>query len=99
MSDRLIVNYDFGQGYYYLFLNGIRLYCYDGNEKKLIASRSFYNNPFSENRAKQECCEMLLGFLKAQLVLMNKSVPVGQLEDFSTAMIEAVGSTNQKLLY
>lgn len=99
LSDRLIVNFDFGQGWYYLFLNGIRIYGYDGNEKKLIASRSFYNYPFSEGRAKQECTSMLLDFMKAQVKMLKQSVPVQQLEEFSRAMIDAVGCANKKLLY
>lgn len=98
LSDRLVVNYDFGQGYYYLFLNGIRLYGYDGNETKLIASRSFYNNPFSEEGAKRECREMLLDFMKSQMLLMKQSVPIDQLMAFTKAMIDAVGSANRKLL-
>lgn len=98
LSDRLIVNFDFGQGWYYLFLNGIRLYGYDGNEKKLIASRSFYNRPYSEGGAKQECMSMLLDFLKTQVKMLKQSVPVQQLEEFSRAMIDAVGCANQKLL-
>lgn len=98
LSDRLIVNFDFGQGWYYLFLNGIRIYGYDGNEKKLIASRTFYNYPFSENGAKMECTSMLLDFLKSQVKMLKQSVPVQQLEEFSRAMIDAVGCANRKLL-
>ena len=30
LSNRLVVYYDLGQGYAYTFLNGIKLYCFDG---------------------------------------------------------------------
>lgn len=36
LSDRIIINYDFGQGYAYLFLNGIRIYGFNGREKNLL---------------------------------------------------------------
>lgn len=98
LSDRLTVNYDFGQGWYYLFLNGIRLYCNDGKEKKLIASRTFYNYPFSERGARIECCEMLYNFLKGQVLMLKESVSEASLRDFSKAMIEAIGSANRKLI-
>ena len=49
LSDRLIVKYDFGQGYAYLFLNGIRLYCHDGYDTKLISSRVYYSQCWTES--------------------------------------------------
>lgn len=98
LSDRLVASYDFGQGWCHLFLNGIRLYAFDGKEKKLIASRSFYNYQFSEMRARRECCEMLVNFLKSQVLLMRESVPVKQIEDFATALVETLGNANKKLL-
>lgn len=98
LSDRLIVTYDFGQGYMYLFLNGIRLYGFDGHETKLIASRSFFNQPFSESYAKRECQDLLMDYLKSQLALMRSSVTVNQIKDFAKAMIDAVGSINHKYL-
>lgn len=98
LSDRLVASYDFGQGWYYLFLNGIRLYANDGKEKKLIASRSFYNNPYSETRARKECCEMLVNFLKSQVLLMRESVPANQIEDFAKALVDTLGNANRKLL-
>lgn len=98
LSDRITASYDFGQGWCYLFLNGINLYANDGKKKKLIASRSFYNYPFSEGRAKKECKEMLTEFLKSQVLLMRESVPVSQIEEFASALVDTLGNANQKLL-
>ena len=63
LSDRIIINYDFGQGYAHLFLNGIRIYGYDGNQKQLISSRSYYSQCFSEQYAKSECQNMVKEYL------------------------------------
>ena len=36
-SNRLAVYYDIGQGYARTFLNGIKLFCWDGQKAQLIA--------------------------------------------------------------
>ena len=41
LSNRLAIVLDIGIGYAHTFLNGIKLYCFDGKDKKLIASRFF----------------------------------------------------------
>lgn len=74
MSDRLAVVYNFGQGYAYLFLNGIQIYGYRGTEKVLLASKSFSCCTFSESWAKRKVEEMLEELLKGQLKLMGHSV-------------------------
>ena len=48
LSDRLIIQYDLGQGYFYLFLNGIKIYCFNGTEKQLISSKTYQNFIYSE---------------------------------------------------
>ena len=37
ISDRLVVFYELGQGYKYTFLNGIKLFAFDGQKATLIA--------------------------------------------------------------
>ena len=99
LSDRLIVMYDFGQGWAHLFLNGIRLYGYNGTEKKLLTSRSYFNFYFSESAARRECEDLLLNFMKTQSRMLSASVCNSQLEDFVHAMIGAVGAvTNRPML-
>ena len=39
LSNRLVVYYDLGQGYAYTFLNGIKLFCFDGQKANLIAQK------------------------------------------------------------
>lgn len=78
LSDRIIINYSFGQGYYYLFLNGIQIYGYNGTEKRLIASRSYFCQCFGENFAKRECIEMLREYMQGQMKLLGASVDMKQ---------------------
>ena len=99
LSDRLIVKYNFGQGYYYLFLNGISLYCYDGNDTKLIASRGYFSQCWNESFARHECKTMLKDFLLTQAMMLRETVPQNQIEDFVDAMIDlAIANQRPRLL-
>jgi len=88
LSDRIIINYDFGQGYAYLFLNGIRIYGYNGTAKRLIASRTYYSQCFGENFAKCECEKMIMEYMAGQMRLMNVTVDQQQLENFSAILVQ-----------
>ena len=59
LSDRLVINVDLGQGYAYLFMNGLRLYCFDGSNKKLIGSRFYNCCCYSDRGASRESEEIL----------------------------------------
>lgn len=97
LSDRIIINYDFGQGYAYLFLNGIRIYGFNGREKKLIASRSYYSQCHSEQFAKRECISMIKEYMQGQVKLLNTPVNINQMEDFSEKLVIETLS-NKKIL-
>lgn len=100
LSDRIIINYDFGQGWKYLFLNGIRIYGYDGRNKQLISSKSYNCTVFSEQFAKVQCQKMIIEYLSGQMKLMgNTSVTQSQLSEFSSKIVaEALRNNPQKLL-
>ena len=100
LSDRIIINYDFGQGYAYLFLNGIRIYGYDGNQKQLISSRSYYSQCFSEQYAKAECQSMVKEYLKGQMSLMgNTYINEAQLTEFASQIVgEALRNNPQRFI-
>lgn len=100
LSDRIIINYDFGQGYAYLFLNGIRIYGYDGNQKQLISSRSYYSQCFSEQYAKAECQSMVKEYLKGQMRLMgNTYINEAQLTEFASQVVgEALRNNPQRFI-
>ena len=90
ISDRLAVYYDLGQGYKYTFLNGIKLFCWDGQKAKIIAQKYWGGcdyRVFNEQFAKEQSILMLSNFLAGQL---KAGAQVNNQEIFSFAynMIE-----------
>ena len=97
-SNRLIVRYDIGEGYKHTFLNGIKLFAWNGMEAKLIAQKYWGGcnwRKFDEHSAMLESIIMLKNFLATQAKLMGKYVGDSQLMEFSRA---AIGETQQKML-
>lgn len=88
LSDRLIINVDLGQGYAYLFMNGLKLYCFDGQDKKLIGSRLYSCYGYSDYSVARESEEILFNYLKSQSGMMGATVSDDQLRDFARAMVK-----------
>ena len=95
LSDRLVVKYDLGQGYSFLYLNGIKLYGFDGKDTKLLASRGYYCQCWNESFARNECKDMLKDFLLNQSMTLRETVPQDQIDDFADAMID-LAMVNQR---
>lgn len=98
ISDRLAVYYDLGQGYAYTFLNGIKLFCWDGNQAKLIAQKYWGGcdyRVFNEQFAKEQSILMLKDYLGAQLKAQGSYVSDQEMLAFSRGMIE---ETQRKLI-
>lgn len=98
ISDRLAVYYDLGQGYAYTFLNGIKLFCWDGNQAKLIAQKYWGGcdyRVFNEQFAKEQSILMLKDYLSAQLKAQGAYVSDQEMLAFSRGMIE---ETQRKLI-
>ena len=91
LSNRLVVYYDLGQGYAYTFLNGIKLYCFDGQKANLIAQKYWGGcdyRIFNEQFAKEQSILMLKNFLEGQLKLHGAHVSDQELISFARGMIE-----------
>lgn len=97
LSDRIVITYDFGQGYAHLFLNGIRIYGFDGNSKRLIATRDYYSVFFDEAFARQECREMIMEYLRGEMKLLNCEVNQAQLNEFSYRLVAEAMKAPQAL--
>jgi hypothetical protein len=98
LSDRLAVYYDLGQGYAYTFLNGIKLFCWDGNKAKLIAQKYWGGcdyRVFNEQFAKEQSILMLKNYLAGQLKAQGAYVSDQEMLAFSRGMIE---ETQRKLI-
>ena len=91
LSNRLMVYYDLGQGYAYTFLNGIKLFCFDGQKAQLIAQKYWGGSDwrrFDEYFAKEQSILMLKGFLEGQLRLQGAHVSDQDLTCFARSMVE-----------
>ena len=98
LSNRLIVYYDLGQGYIHTFLNGIKLYCFDGQKANLIAQKywgGYDYRIFNEQFAKEQSTLMLKNFLEGQLKIQGAHVSEQETYAFARNMIE---ETQQKRL-
>lgn len=91
LSNRLVVYYDLGQGYKYTFLNGIKLFAFDGQKASLIAQKywgGYDYRVFSEQFAKEQSILMLKSFLEGQLKIQGYRVSDHELISFARGMIE-----------
>ena len=91
LSNRLMVYYELGQGYAYTFLNGIKLFCWDGQKGHLIAQKYWGGDnwrKFDEYFAKEQSILMLKGFLEGQLRLQGAHVSDQELACFARSMVE-----------
>ena len=98
LSNRLVVYYDLGQGYAYTFLNGIKLFCYDGQKAQLIAQKywdGYDYRIFNEQFAKEQSILMLSNFLSGQLKAQGAHVSNQEIFSYACNMIE---ETHQKQL-
>lgn len=95
LSDRIVLEFCCGDGWYHRFINCIRVYCFNGTEKQLIDTRTYYCRPYSEQFCYRECVEMLSKYLKSQAQLVGGVVEDSTIADFSKQLIE---STNQRLI-
>ena len=97
LSNRLAIVFDIGQGYAYTFLNGMKLYCFDGKEKKLIGSRSYSCTCYSDSYARREATDILFEYLKSQSKILGAYIADSQLEDFAENQVLSA-ATNRPCL-
>ena len=91
LSNRLVVYYELGQGYAYTFLNGIKLFAFDGQKAQLIAQKywgGYDYRIFNEQFAKEQSILMLKGFLAGQLKSQGAHVSDHELASFARSMVE-----------
>lgn len=91
LSNRLVVYYDLGQGYAHTFLNGIKLFCFDGRKANLIAQKywgGYDYRIFNEEFAKDQSILMLSSFLSGHLKAQGAKVSNQEIFSFAYNMIE-----------
>lgn len=90
-SKRLVVYYELGQGYAHTFLNGIKLFCWDGRKARLVAQKNWGGSDyriFSELYAKEQCILMLKSFLESQLKLQGSYVSDHEVACYARSLVE-----------
>lgn len=95
ISDRVVLEFCCGDGIWHRFINCIRIYCFNGNEKQLIASQPYSCQFYSEEFCRRECIRLLSNYLKSQAELVGGVVEDSTIQDFAKQLVAA---TNQKLI-
>lgn len=95
LSDRIVLEFCCGDGWYHRFINCIRVYCFNGTQKQMIDSRIYNCKIYSEQFCYRECVDMISKYLKSQAQLAGGVVEDSTIMDFSKQLIE---STNQRLI-
>ena len=95
LSDRIVLEFCCGDGWYHRFINCIRVYCFNGTQKQLVDSRTYDRRIYSEQFFYKECVEMISKYLQSQAQLVGGVVEDSTIMDFSKQLIE---STNQRLI-
>lgn len=97
LSNRLAIMFDIGVGYAYTFLNGLKVFCFDGKEKKLIGSRFYSCCCYSDSFARKEAAEILTEYLKSQAKMLGSYIQDSQLEDFAREQVLAAATNRPSL--
>ena len=97
LSNRLAIVFDIGVGYAYTFLNGMKLYCFDGTQKKLIGSRFYSSRCYCDSFARKEAAKILSEYMKSQARLMGTCISDSLLEEFAKNQVLAAATNRPQL--
>jgi hypothetical protein len=86
-SDRIVITQQVGIGYFYTFLNGIRIFGFNGKEATLIAEKSYHCCIYRESYVQTESENLIRDFLQSQSVLSGSIVENNVLDSFSKNIV------------
>lgn len=93
LSERLVIVNDIGRGGYGcnpLFLNGVTLYCFDGQNKKIIGKWAPSVWEFYSDSLARRIAEMLLrNYLESQMRMQGVCISASELQSFVSAQVNA----------
>lgn len=96
LSKHLAVNFSIGHGYCYTFLNGVRLYIWDGNRPKLVGQKLFSCYVWNEAAAGKEAVELLVDYLRSSCRMLGLGNPTdSQLRQLSETLVGETTRTTQ----
>lgn len=74
LSPRLAIVCDFGVGWAYTFLNGIKVLRFNGRKAELVDSRSYHCCIYDDNFVRRESAEIVSHFIETQMLLSGVHV-------------------------
>jgi hypothetical protein len=86
-SDRIVITQQIGRGYCYIFLNGLKIYGYNGTEMTLIGERSYDTCYYNDAFVQKESEGIIREFLKNQAILSNSYMEKTTIEKFSKQLV------------
>lgn len=90
--------YSIGHGWYTSFLNGIRLYIWDNDQRKCVESRDFYSYFWSEEAVARNSIELLGEYLTSTCKTFRIAMPTGtQLKSISEQLFKETMATTKLL--
>ena len=90
--------YSIGHGWYTSFLNGIRLYIWDNDQRKCVGSRDFYSYFWSEDAVARNSIELLGEYLTSTCKTFKIATPTGtQLKSISEQLFKETMATTKLL--
>lgn len=103
VSPQIAIKCDFGQGYAWSFINGIRVYRYNGKNTELIGqwlNSNYSGTIFNEKFIINKCSQLVGDYLKSQLLLNGTNASQDEIEGIASKIIdEAISFTrNQKMI-
>ena len=102
LSDKIAVVFDFGNGYRYRFLNGVRIYGSDGQGgTKLLAFKRYpmYNGAIWSERVGREAARTLLsGYIQDQCALLGLRRPSAeQAGQLASSLLEEAETVTDRI--
>ena len=94
LMEGLLIKEDLGQGYAYLFLNGIRIF--DIKTKQLICEKNFHNTNYNQNYIKSEVKTMLLEILVSAARKDQININVSDVKDHIDMLADKAFNTDQR---
>lgn len=86
-SDRIIITQQIGEGYFYTFLNGLRIFGFNGKEATLIAEKSYHCQIHIDSFIRDESENLVKEYLRGQALLSGGHVEENVLDSFAQSLI------------
>lgn len=103
VSPQIAIKCDFGQGYALSFINGIRVYRYNGRDTELIGewqNSNYSGTVFSERFVMNKCKQLVADYLQSQLRLQGGNASESEIERIASQVVDEAASftRSQKMI-